>query len=764
MKKLYLFLFISLIGLAVSAQQVGRQKVIVEIATGTWCQYCPGAALGADDLYENGCEVGIIEYHNGDPYTNTASDYRNSYYGVSGYPTAHFDGVLEYVGGSHTESMYPNYLPLYQQRMAINSDFTIDIYGQATGSTYNIQLVINQVAGSWGNLTVHLVLTESEIVYSWQGQDHLNFVERLMSPDHMGTVVDFSSIDETTLNLTFTMDASWVTDNCALVAFIQNEATKECLQGNMVLIPDLEPMQATAGFTCDNLMPCITTPVEFEDQSLGDIITWNWAFEGGNPPTSSVQNPTVTYAAQGEYDVRLIVYDGEVYDTLLNPNYILAITNPVQPPTPAGPVTICQDYTNITYSIAPVQYATTYVWGVDPPSAGTISGPDPVATFTPSSGFLGNYTIKVRADNNCGQGTWSPGLNCTAHVTPTQYTLSDGSGYCEGGDGIELTLDGSEEGVNYEIYLDGDATGQIVAGTGSPLDFGSKTEQGIYTCVAFTDFCDKDMVGNAYIFVIHAPDNAETPSGPAVVCSADEDVIYTTDEIDHATTYDWLINPSEAGTVNGNSETVTIDWNPEFSGTANITVAGVNSCFTGEYSDNLAVTVNITPQPAISGDQEVCNWSSGNIYSTTAADGNTYTWEINNGTITNGQGTNEVTVSWGYAGSGYVKVTEANGTCTNITNNFDIVIDDCTGIGEGDANSFSIFPNPVKDALQVRFNGKAQDNSVVIINQLGETVSEIRTGGSQEVLISTVELANGVYILRVIGENSTTDRKFIKID
>jgi PKD repeat protein len=307
MKKIYLSILLIMIGMALVSQPVDRQKVIVEIGTGTWCTYCPGAAMGADDLVENGCEVGVIEYHNGDPFTNEASNARNSYYAVSGYPTAHFDGVLEYVGGSHTQSMYPNYLPLYQQRIAIPSDFTIEIYGDNTGSLYNIQLVINKVNGSWTTLKAHLVLTESEIVYSWQDQDHLNYVERLMAPDYNGTIVDFTNTSTVTLNLQFTIDAGWVANNCELVAFLQNDNTKECLQGNMVAIPDLQPMQATAGFECDDVTPCITTAVEFEDQSLGDIVTWNWTFEGGNPATSAVQNPVVTYNAQGQYDVQLMI-------------------------------------------------------------------------------------------------------------------------------------------------------------------------------------------------------------------------------------------------------------------------------------------------------------------------------------------------------------------------------------------------------------------------------------------------------------------------
>jgi PKD repeat protein len=763
MKKLYILFFICLISAGLVAQQVARQKVVVEIATGTWCTYCPGAAMGADDLVENGCEVGVIEYHNSDPYTNDASNYRNSYYSVSGYPTAHFDGVLEYVGGSHTESMYPYYLPLYQQRIVIPSDFTVDIYGENTGTTYNIQLVITQGNGSWEDLTVHLVLTESEIVFSWQGQDHLNFVERLMAPSHLGTVVDFGATDEATLNLSFTMDATWVAANCELVAFVQNEATKEILQGNMVAIPDLEPMQATAGFSCSDETPCITTAVEFEDQSGGEIISWNWAFEGGNPSTSSAQNPVVTYNTQGQYDVSLIVYDGVVYDTLANPEYILVITPPVQPNVPSGPTTVCQDYTGIQYSIPVVQWATTYVWAVEPAAAGTISGPDPVATFTLTPGYLGAYTIKARADNDCGNGTWSNGLNCSAYMTPNQFTLSEGAGYCEGGEGIELTMDGSQQGVNYEIYLDGDPTGQILPGTGSALNFGYKTEQGIYTCLAYTDYCDNNMIGNAYIWVIYPPEQPETPSGPTSQCNDITEATYSTEEVTGAVSYIWTLSPANAGTITGSTTTATVDWNEDYSGTVQVSVVAVNSCFTGPAS-NLSVDVNEAPQPSVSGDQEVCDWEAGFIYNTPAVEGNTYTWEIFNGHFTNGAGTNEVTVTWHDAGTGWIKVTEASDDCSVTTTNFDIAIEDCVGIGEGDNGSFSIYPNPVKDELMVQFAGKAVDTRLTIVNQLGQVVLDQMTGGSQKVSINTSDYATGIYALRVYGENGMVEKKFIKAE
>jgi PKD repeat protein len=764
MKKIYFSILLCVITLGLMSQQVARQKVIVEIATGTWCQYCPGAAMGADDLVANGCQVGNIEYHNGDPYTNTASDARNSYYSVSGYPTAHFDGVLEYVGGSHTESMYPNYLPLYQQRYAILSDFTVDIYGEHTGSVYDIQLIVNKVNGTWSDLTIQLVLTESEIVFSWQGQDHLNFVERLMAPDHMGTEVDFSSQSTATINLQFTMDDSWVTDNCELVAFVQNEDTKEILQGNMVSIPNLQPMQATAGFECNDNTPCITTSVEFEDQSMGDIISWNWTFEGGNPPTSTAQNPVVSYNSLGQYDVRQIVYDGEVYDTLFNPEYILVIATPVQPNTPSGATVICQDSPGIVYSTQLVQWATTYAWAVEPPNAGTIVSPDPTATFYLTPGYLGNYSIKVRATNSCGTGTWSQGLNCTAYYTPAQYTLSDGGGYCEGAEGLDLTLDNSEAGVNYELYIDGDATGQILPGTGEALDFGLQTEEGIYTCLAYTDYCDNNMIGNAYIFMIHQPVKAGTPTGSTQECNSNDNVTYTTSGAANATSYSWTLTPSGAGTITGTTTTAIVDWDNAFYGVANINVTGVNSCFTGPPSNNLSVTVNAAPQPAISGDQDVCDGDVGILYTTTENDGNTYTWEIAGGTIATGAGTHEISVNWGTPGAGYVKVTESNGTCATATENFDIVIDNCSGIGEGNGPAFSMFPNPVKDELIIRFAGQAANSRVVVMNQLGQVLYDHETNGSQQFMINTSTLAKGVYVLRIYGEKGNSERKFVKVD
>ena len=222
-----------------------RNMVILEIGTGTWCVYCPGASMGAHDLLVNGKQVGVIKNHNGDSFTNSYSNARNTYYGIAGYPTAIFDGVVPVVGGSNTVSMYPTYLPIYDARKVKNSAFSVEIFGQNNGLDYTLTVRVTKLASipaSYTNLVLHLALTESEIPFSWQGQTMVNNAQRLMAPNELGTALDFSSNNVIDINLNFSMNASWLADNCELVSFIQNLDGKEILQGTKISLQDLAPL------------------------------------------------------------------------------------------------------------------------------------------------------------------------------------------------------------------------------------------------------------------------------------------------------------------------------------------------------------------------------------------------------------------------------------------------------------------------------------------------------------------------------------------
>jgi len=226
----------------------GRQKVVVEIGTGTWCTFCPGAAMGADDLVDGNYDVAVVENHNGDPYANDYSNARNSYYGITGYPTAVFDGVNSFVGGSHTASMFDNYLPLYNQRVDIKSPVEIGIYGELATGTYNINVIFNKTAHTaLTNLVAHLCLTQSNINITWQDHVGLNFVNRMMFPNQNGSPINLTDGDTFNLPFTFTLNSAWGgwDGDFELVAFLQDPVTKEIIQGNCVNLVDLMPVSNT---------------------------------------------------------------------------------------------------------------------------------------------------------------------------------------------------------------------------------------------------------------------------------------------------------------------------------------------------------------------------------------------------------------------------------------------------------------------------------------------------------------------------------------
>jgi len=80
-------------------------------------------------------------------------------------------------------------------------------------------------------------------------------------------------------------------------------------------------------FSIQKQVNCPNVSVQFTDQSLNNITSYQWQFPGGTPSTSSAANPIISYSAPGAYDVTLIVSDGIINDTLTMSNFI-DIQNP----------------------------------------------------------------------------------------------------------------------------------------------------------------------------------------------------------------------------------------------------------------------------------------------------------------------------------------------------------------------------------------------------------------------------------------------------
>ena len=284
-------------------------------------------------MIANGFDVAVLEHHassSGGGFPNSYASARLNYYSISGIPNSIFDGVLSVLGGS--TGTYNAFIVKYNQRIAIPSDFTVAINGFNDGLDYTVVLTLENVEPNSGSsLVAHLAMSESNLSY---GGDVFNYVTRLMVPNANGTPVDFSSNSTQTVSLDFTMNSTWVLDNCEFVAFIQDNSTKEILQATKVAVLDLIPMSThNAGAVALNALPVMNCSEQVSPvftiinqgaetlTSLNinykvndeDLNTYEWSGSLAFAQTEQVQVPSVSFTMLDENDFI-------IYTTLPNGN------------------------------------------------------------------------------------------------------------------------------------------------------------------------------------------------------------------------------------------------------------------------------------------------------------------------------------------------------------------------------------------------------------------------------------------------------------
>lgn len=110
--------------------------------------------------------------------------------------------------------------------------------------------------------------------------------------------------------------------------------------GNRLFIDNINitgtgtPVAPTASFTSTPTnATCTGQTVQYTSTSTGSPTSYSWSFPGGTPSTSTAQNPTVTYANAGTYNVSLTVSNSSGNNTSNQTNYITVNATPAAPTT-----------------------------------------------------------------------------------------------------------------------------------------------------------------------------------------------------------------------------------------------------------------------------------------------------------------------------------------------------------------------------------------------------------------------------------------------
>ncbi len=179
----------------------------------------------------------------------------------------------------------------------------------------------------------------------------------------------------------------------------------------------------SANFEADYTTICPGTTINFTDLTSNNPFAWEWSFPGGTPGTSNAQNPTVTYANAGTYDVTLIATNTDGSDTLTIQTYV-EVAYPTA--TISGSASILAGYSaNLR-----IDLTGTPPWSIDLYD-GTTTTPYNNITSTPhyitvSPSVNTTYTIDAMTDNFCsGTTADSAIINIIAPTQSASCTYSN---------------------------------------------------------------------------------------------------------------------------------------------------------------------------------------------------------------------------------------------------------------------------------------------------------------------------------------------------
>ncbi len=125
--------------------------------------------------------------------------------------------------------------------------------------------------------------------------------------------------------------------------------------------------------------------------------------------------------------------------------------------------------------------------------------------------------------------------------------------------------------------------------------------------------CDELISDTVVLSIIDIPHQPSTPQGPVVIlldtCSITE---YYTDTVENANSYQWHLEPSDAGVITGNGINAIVNWNTSYIGIlAYIYVQAINDCgetfsdsliidmsTVGLFNENSAYDITVSPNPS----------------------------------------------------------------------------------------------------------------------------------------------------------------------
>ena len=271
---------------------------------------------------------------------------------------------------------------------------------------------------------------------------------------------------------------------------------------------------------------CVGTPLTLNAGAVTGtgFPVYNWSGPNGYAATTTVSNvvltPTTT-AASGIYTLFVTYPGGGCNSTPVTSASVTVNNLPTVTSISVSPSAICAENPITLTGAGALGNGALVSYNWSGPNGYSSTTATAVQVYTVPDALAGGvYSLSVTyTGTGCTSGSVVSGI-LTVNPLPIAYTITGGGFYCSGGTGVHIGLDGSDGGVNYQLYNGSTAVGSPVAGTGSAIDFGLQTAGGAYTISATnaTTGCGKAMNGSTTVSVGSVP-TVYTMTGGGGYCS-----------------------------------------------------------------------------------------------------------------------------------------------------------------------------------------------------------------------------------------------------
>jgi subtilisin-like proprotein convertase family protein len=552
-----------------------------------------------------------------------------------------------------TTEIYNGSDPFFSTSVLVDKDEVTLVVTTASGCSQTfgpIQFTVNPFPGGPGDITGSTAVCQGQnaVVYSISTISAATGYTWTVPPG--ANIINGQGTTSITVNYSTTAVSGDVIVN----------GTNDCGTGPVKNFPvTVNLLPAGAGTITGPATVCQgATGVSYSVASITDAAGYTWILPAGATIVTGINTNSITV----DFSTTAVTGDITVKGTNACGSGIVSADFPVTmnllpsaAGTISGKVSVCVGTSNVSYSITPVDEATSYTWTYTGTGATINGNTNPVAINFAADAISGILTVV--GTNACGKGLSSTNFNITVNplpegsikVTETSGNTNNDGTICAGSS-ISFTASLTNgTGTNYEFFVNG-----VSKENGSSPTFTTSTITAnvpVKVIVTNSNGCIATL--DPYNVTVNALPNI-TIKGNNTICAGTSGNLYTTDSGQN--NYVWTIS---GGTIDAGAGTdqVSITWAAAGTKNLNVNYTDANGC----SSDKSAVFI-IPPSftPALTGNLTPC-FNATETYITDADAGiHDYVWVIRGGT---GSSTgNTISVVWDQPGPHSVSVNYTNGS------------------------------------------------------------------------------------------------------